>query len=591
MSTASSSSSNTQSSQSSESSSLSDTSSTTTLSSGILTPLGPNTSTVVDISCPPCMSSFPIDGKDSKCSRRDNTYTRSGADATETTESIDHLKIGQNRATTVTIATTLPSPPPSPLFSSTRNLSQSQAESSISSAVHYAYPRRSQKKSTKSTRNKSDKIARRQRRTKAFSVATLLSISLTMILLSLLQNRRRNLKKLSQQSQFQSQEQTENCITDSSIDDYRRYLSSRSMQSNEENNQASLPAASSLSAEETATMDRFAVSEAKDDHISAWLERQDIYGHDFAIESLFHETGDMIRVDEQSIFFPQNTKNSNSLIFTSQHRRTLSLVNPDISVMSQPHLYSTQENFSDRSTDPCEQLQHYRVQHFPYVDHLAQTHSSPHRRHTSLPPVPFAYGPPTRSADELAWERHYYYQRLQYEEEEQALRALQKKLQDQTRVSSTRQFNQETVVRASSLNKLAAPSLLSNETSRLLGLCRSTTPSSRTDKRASLIEKDFDKHLVNSGVFSSPSPRSVASKSQDTTAVVTMIRRSGSIKDGIHAETLQTEPVIMATTLSAPTSLSRRKTLKDHLAPPLRSLARHCSSRFGGRPNSFAGTK
>ncbi|KAG0011851.1 hypothetical protein BGZ80_000379 [Entomortierella chlamydospora] len=335
--------------------------------------------------------------------------------------------------------------------------------------------------------------------------------------------------------------------------------------------QAILPTVSALSADKIAVMDYLAINGVKDEYLSTWLKRQglDGHGHNFAIESPLHKTGDII--EEQSIFLPESTLNSNSRINYSNRRRTSSLVNSDTSEnISQFHCYSEEERYQryDQTADHAMQLQYYPAQRFSYVDHHAQIHPFRHRRHSSLPAPSVAYGPQTVSADELAWKRHYFYQRQQYEEEEQALRILRKKLQDQAQSSGPRQLNQDTVTRAGSLNRLSSPSLLSKETSRILGLCRSSTLSAGTTKKNSATKEDFNSRSRATSFSSS------LDQSQDIDTAKASINGDALLKT------------------STPVSLSRKKTLKEHLTPSLRSLARHCSSRFGGgRPNSFAGTK
>ncbi|KAF9170954.1 hypothetical protein BGX21_000059 [Mortierella sp. AD011] len=335
--------------------------------------------------------------------------------------------------------------------------------------------------------------------------------------------------------------------------------------------QAILPTVSSLSADEIAVMDYLAINGVKDEYLSTWLERQglDGHGHNFAIESPLHKTGDII--EEQSIFLPESTLNSNSHINYNNRRRTSSLVNSDTSEnISQYHRYSEEECYQryDQTVDHAMQLQYYPAQRFSYIDRHAQIHPFRHRRHSSLPAPSIAYGPQTVSADELAWKRHYFYQRQQYEEEEQALRILRKKLQDQAQSSGLRQLNQDTVTRAGSLNRLSSPPLLSKETSRILGLCRSSTLSVGTTKKNNATKEDFNCRSRATSFSSS------LDQSQDI----------GTAKASINGDALLKT--------STPVSLSRKKTLKEHLTPSLRSLARHCSSRFGGgRPNSFAGTK
>ncbi|KAF8985848.1 hypothetical protein BGZ46_001399 [Entomortierella lignicola] len=293
--------------------------------------------------------------------------------------------------------------------------------------------------------------------------------------------------------------------------------------------------AGAISVDEMVVRDHLAINGTMDGHLSTWLEHQGLHDHEVSFGSLLYETRDMSKINQ--------------------------------------------------GADNDMQLQHYRAQHFPYIDRHAQVH--PHRRHNSLSVPSFAYGPPTRSAHELAWERHHYYQRLQYEEEERALRILHAKLQDQDQLSDTRHLNQDTVARASSLNRLATPSQLSKETSRILGLCRSSTISTSSTKRASVAVMESASRPASPMFDSSFDYYSNTLENEDTSGQRN--GRSRPIGDTIHSEASQSEPISLATL--TPTSLSRRKTLKNHLTPSLRLLARRCSTRFGSiRPYSYAGT-
>ncbi|KAG0225430.1 hypothetical protein BGX31_007655 [Mortierella sp. GBA43] len=243
--------------------------------------------------------------------------------------------------------------------------------------------------------------------------------------------------------------------------------------------------------------------------------------------------------------------------------------------------------------DHTSQQYHYRPKHLTYVDQHHQYGYPHNRRHSFIPASAmdestFAYAQPMKSANQLAWERHNYYQRLQDEEEQQALRIRQERLRHQQyhvqQLSHQRQVHQESsgsgssVARTGSLNRLSSPPLLSTETSRLLGLCRSNTISAAV-KRFSL-KKDKDSSSgsrASSRTASRPcSPSSVAEEHEDDSSSTN--HRNG---DDIS---------MSGTTL--PSLLTRKKTLKDHLTPSFRSLARHCSQRFSnGRPQSFAGPK
>ncbi|KAK3825862.1 MAG: hypothetical protein J3Q66DRAFT_365580 [Benniella sp.] len=295
-----------------------------------------------------------------------------------------------------------------------------------------------------------------------------------------------------------------------------------------------------------------------------------------------------------------------------RHRRAFSLEDPDThTAMShyRPFLEpSLQPYHSYGELTRMDQLHHYRLQHSPYLGQHVHNAYGQNRRNSFIPITEEQHynPPPMKSANQLAWERHNYYQRLQDEEEQQALRIHHERLRQQQQeyhvqeLSHQRQANQESslssssgssVARTGSLNRLSSPPLLSTETSRLLGLCRSNTISAAV-KRLNLTKKDKD-----SGNSSRPSSRA-ASRTGSPSCVAEedeeeLITRSHSsachvdYSNSINSNTYNTAP-----SLPPATTLTRKKTLKEHLTPPFRSLARHCSARFSqGRPLSFAGAK
>ncbi|KAI1314419.1 hypothetical protein EDD11_002206 [Mortierella claussenii] len=402
------------------------------------------------------------------------------------------------------------------------------------------------------------------------------------------------------------------------------------------------------------------IDQSKGEYISSWLKQQglqdadDNYEDNIEYEELSYlVVDDTVQSvddldhrhhydDQHGLQFQHLQQNCSELIpiNASQsicHRRTFSMMNPDTFTSScssalqqhkqeHRHLYQTH----DLDYNPDLQLHQYRIQHYPYIDQHVQIHSAGyHRRYMSVPmnftrvdPSLYAYGPPIRPAHELAWERHNYYKRLQYEEERMVLRMHQQKLEQQCQrqqyssaASSTspsrlsRHCPQDPVARTGSLNRLAAsPSLLSADTSRVLGLCRSNTLS-KTCKRKSTVKKES---AATTAVVASSAFRGSPKKTDHDAIEKDMITET--IFDSVYYDTApfsvkptSSETTTTMTTTVPSTSLSlgrlgRKKTLKEHLTPPLRSLARRCSTRFGGgshgsangsgsRPKSFSGAR
>ncbi|KAG0248391.1 hypothetical protein BG011_000132 [Mortierella polycephala] len=204
------------------------------------------------------------------------------------------------------------------------------------------------------------------------------------------------------------------------------------------------------------------------------------------------------------------------------------------------------------------------------------------------------------SVQDLAWERHCYYQQLQLHEEaiaEQKRVEAQRQQQQQGRLSVP---EQDLVSRTGSLNRITSSSL-SPQTAQTLGLSRSKSASTVEPWREDVIRKHQKVRQPSSG--EPGSSKSIIADCPILSAGRRLIRRNG-IK--ATSDIGQQSP---ATTSEAPdltsdspkpstpsqhqqrpeTSLSRKKTLRD-LAPSIRSLARRCSSRFSSRPNSFAGS-
>ncbi|KAF9962311.1 hypothetical protein BGZ72_007364 [Mortierella alpina] len=283
----------------------------------------------------------------------------------------------------------------------------------------------------------------------------------------------------------------------------------------------------------------------------------------------------------------------------SAHRRSISLVNPNGVPAPWPqhpqhYLHPGQMHQRHHSTDRsrhASQQHHGLYPAYPAIPH----HLAPvqhHYRTTSVqePVESFERWTATRTANELAWERHNYYERLQREEEQLAKKMRREELQRQYRQQlrqpnhAVRQIQRQesSVARTGSLNRLASPSQLSAETSRILGLCRSNTLSAAV-KRISLSSKKETSRPATpaqSTVHNEDIVVIVTPEANEDTAMAVAVSSSNS--------TSSLSP--------SPSSQVPRKSLKDHLAPPLRSLARRCSSRFssGGsnssRPNSVVGS-
>ncbi|KAF9901308.1 hypothetical protein BX616_002305 [Lobosporangium transversale] len=522
-----------------------------------------------------------------------------GDDCGGPTASLERLVVDSHHVTI------LPSPPPSPTSmyiaketsilpgKSLMPITPTRTPSTSSSCSAAYDP------STHRAQSREDKIAQRRRHRQTSSVATLLSIALTVILLSLLQNRRHCLKKQNRQSHRRSlsahhkhQLRQRHPILSSQLSQHRlsehHHTSNRLIHTQEHQ--------------------FFPVEASKENYVSTWLGHQGYYRNGNVSEQLPWDA-----VESREIFFSQNNRTVNatkptggqyslqnhddpSLLHFPRHRRALSMTNPNTSTATFQSHFSSNHGEYYHVTDPVFQMHQYRLHHFPYIDQRFQLVSAP----PAVEPASFVYGPSMKSADELAWERHNYYQRLQQEEEELALKMLQEKGSPEDHVlptsSSSRQrySSQDYVVRAGSLNRLASPPLLSKETSRILGLCRSNTLSAA--KRMSLTKKRPASRCSSSTTATSSI---VSIESNDAN----MAPHAGACAENSIRTASRTGSTVEETTptpayTSVAPSLTRKKTLKEHLTPPLRSLARRCSARFtsngsnnNGRPISFAGIR
>ncbi|KAG0045385.1 hypothetical protein BGZ83_009402 [Gryganskiella cystojenkinii] len=243
----------------------------------------------------------------------------------------------------------------------------------------------------------------------------------------------------------------------------------------------------------------------------------------------------------------------------------------------------------------------------------------------------------TRSAKDLAWERHCYYQQQQLQEEALAAAARKRQLherqqqgqqqhhtsQSQVQIHALVVPESETAARTRSLNRLAS-SELTSQTALQLGLSTSsssrgpalppTPPTSvlgyeRSDGRGLKQKtKKLERSNTNAGnKKDSPTTKPVTRAKSMTSdcKFLSMFLRKGDIKDtsttiSTTADRTQRKTSLAPVSPRSPepasdmtlsqgqesTSLSPKKTMKD-LAPSFRSLAR----RFGSsRPNSYAGS-
>ncbi|KAF9926997.1 hypothetical protein BGZ67_007799 [Mortierella alpina] len=239
--------------------------------------------------------------------------------------------------------------------------------------------------------------------------------------------------------------------------------------------------------------------------------------------------------------------------------------------------------------------QHHHQQRHPATASLGRAHS----RHDFERYSSMHRSSKVRSVNDLAWERHYFYQ-LQHHREEA--------LAEQRRIESLR-FKQEQqpqqqpqhrdslhvpeldpVLRTSSLSRITSSSL-SPQTAQTLGLSRSkstSVASVRPQSSASTLspnEFGLRRSVVSDCRFLSAGRRLI--KRQEAKAAPSRSARTSDTDS--QREGVTPLPTLMVHSQESTSSLSRRKTLKD-FAPSIRSLARRCSSRFSSRPSSFAGS-
>ncbi|KAF9575843.1 hypothetical protein EC968_001226 [Mortierella alpina] len=326
------------------------------------------------------------------------------------------------------------------------------------------------------------------------------------------------------------------------------------------------------------------------------------------------------------------------------HRRSLSLTHADPS----PHWHEHQSQ-STLSMSPAEQVRHehhlrrqraqmlhqqqrqhryqQQLQYEIYRQDYQYRHGAPHRPnsyyhyepqqhhnqygHHHTHPATASLGrahlrydsmhraSKVRSVNDLAWERHYFYQLQQHQEEAlaeqrriEALRSKQEQvLQQQPRHRDSLHVPElDPVLRTSSLSRITSSSL-SPRTAQALGLSRSKSASVASVRpqgsasTLSLSESGLKRSVVSDCKFLSAGRRLI--KRQDAKAATSESARTSDTSS--QREGATPLPTLMVHSQESTSSLSRRKTLKD-FAPSIRSLARRCSSRFSSRPNSFAGS-
>ncbi|KAF9323801.1 hypothetical protein BG006_001148 [Podila minutissima] len=237
-----------------------------------------------------------------------------------------------------------------------------------------------------------------------------------------------------------------------------------------------------------------------------------------------------------------------------------------------------------------------QYQGYPVPRHLAPLPSDASTQYSSR-----------RSARDLAWERHSFYQQQQYQEEIIAERKRKEAMQPRHQIWQQLGPNvreQDLVARTSSLNRITSSSL-SPKTAQELGLSRSKTVSAHGEqKRANVVKRaessatskpskgrTFVPADLNSSPQPSPPPRpstpvdaakSILADWPVFSAGKRLMRKSDS-----KVNLDQNDKDRLSTNETTPSSLTRKKTLKD-LGPSLKSLARRYSARL--RPNSYAGS-
>ncbi|KAG0358972.1 hypothetical protein BGZ54_010198 [Gamsiella multidivaricata] len=262
---------------------------------------------------------------------------------------------------------------------------------------------------------------------------------------------------------------------------------------------------------------------------------------------------------------------------------------------------------------------HRKVLPHRYHYHVHHGHAAAISAH-DLGRYPTAYhSQKGRTANELAWERHCYYQQQQLQEEalverkrkeaqwqQQQQQQQQQQLQQQEGQQQQGQQQgglcppeQDPFARTSSLNRITSSSL-SPRTAQALGLSQSQAVSVCCDSRKPKEIKVAKTKASVGTAKEAGAAKSIVSDCPILSAGLRLIKRNEAKdlkeRDSTHTSNNEDtpasldslQPVVLQPQESV-TPLSRRRTLKS-IAPSIRSLARRCSSRFGNRPNSFAGS-
>ncbi|KAG0020032.1 hypothetical protein BGZ81_009505 [Podila clonocystis] len=335
------------------------------------------------------------------------------------------------------------------------------------------------------------------------------------------------------------------------------------------------------------------------------------------------------------------------------HKRSVSLMHPNHVSQEEQELQWYRERYqSHHQHGDLHYQKRYSIHHSHPYHHRQQTIERVEFHHP-YDPIGQVHGweplglasQKRRSVNELAWERHMFYQEQQYQEEVKAERRkievrkqqekywqyqqehykFRRQMEHQQKEQHNKHHRQlseqlessDTVARTGSLNRLRSTSL-SKDTARVLGLCRSTTLSfggkkvCKTNNKKVISPKPESTRIAHTLLSVEDANISASTrhhvKSHDSIGIELSSNHYDTIssassyfsprvnsRSGRSSPALDTRPSTPVQlrdnnrpSVSAPSTLSRKKTLKD-LAPALRSLARACSTRFS-RPNSMDGS-
>ncbi|KAF9309968.1 hypothetical protein BG003_009074 [Podila horticola] len=402
--------------------------------------------------------------------------------------------------------------------------------------------------------------------------------------------------------------------------------------------------------------------QSKVEFVTAWLDQQDTRPSGYEDRALNDPWLAMSQEEEVFSIINNRPHGSNQygeyiqytephLLGHGSHKRSVSLMHPNHVSPEEQELQWYRERYqSYHQQCDLHYQKRYSIHHSHPYHHRQQTIGLVEIHHP-YDPIGKVHGweplglasQKRRSANELAWERHMFYEEQQYQEEVKAERRkieerqqqeqywryqqehykIQRQMEYQQEEQQNKhhhkltQLESDTVARTGSLNRLRSTSL-SKDTARVLGLCRSTTLSFGVKKACKLNKSTTTPKLESVQITrtlssveentnnSAPAQHRVMShdsigielspKHYDTISSASSYfaprvnSRSGRSSPAFDAKLFT--PVQLhdnhRPSVSAPSTLSRKKTLKD-LAPALRSLARACSTRFS-RPNSMDGS-